>query len=99
MTDKWLGVTLEARQLSRHRLMEKHPLDIKREGESLLLAGTQHGFIALLDHINGSIKFSVRAHSSAITLIACNPKRNQIISASQGKCVRSLYFCDTYGLL
>ena len=84
-TDRWLGVMLEARQLSRHRQMEKHPLDMRREGESLLLAGSQWGYLVLLDEINGSVKFSVRGHRSAVNIIACNPKKNQVISASGGK--------------
>ena len=83
-TDRWLGVMLEARQLSRHRMMEKNPLDIKREGESLLLAGTLYGYLVLLDLTDGSVRFSVRAHGSAVTLIRCNPKKNQVITASQG---------------
>ena len=83
-TDRWLGVMLEARQLSRHRQMEKHPLDIKREGESLLLAGTQYGYLVLLELSDRSIKYSVRAHRSAVSLIKCNPKKNQVITASQG---------------
>ena len=83
-TDRWLNVMLEARQLSRHRLMEKSPLDVKREGESLLLAGTEYGYLALLDPSNGSVKYSVRAHGSAVGLIRCNPKKNQVITASQG---------------
>ena len=84
-TDRWLNVMLEARQLSRHRLTEKSPLDVKREGESLLLAGTQYGYLVLLDPSDGSVKYSVRAHGSAVSLIRCNPKRNQIITASQGR--------------
>lgn len=85
-TDRWLNVTLEARQLSRHRLMERDPLDIKREGESLLLAGTQYGYLVLLDPSDGSVKYSVRAaaHDSAVSLIRCNPKKNQVITASRG---------------
>ena len=83
-TDRWLGVTLEARNLSRHRQMERHPLDMRREGESLLLAGTQRGFLVLLDELNGSIKFSIRAHNGAVRIVACSPKSNQIISASEG---------------
>ena len=83
-TDRWLGVTLEARQLSRHRQMEKHPLDVRREGESFLLAGTQGGFLVLLDELNGTVKFSIHAHDSALKIIACNPKCNQVISASEG---------------
>ena len=84
-TDRWLGVMLEAHQLSRHRLMEKNPLDVKREGESLLLAGTQYGHLALLDPSNRSIKFSTLAHGSAVSLIKCSPKKNQVITASQGR--------------
>ena len=76
---------LEARQLSRHRQMERDPLDVKREGESLLLAGTQYGYLVLLDPSDGSVKYSVSAHGSAVSLIRCNPKKNQVITASQGR--------------
>jgi hypothetical protein len=66
--------------------MERDPLDVKREGESLLLAGTQYGYLILLDPSDGSVKYSVRAaaHDSAVSLIRCNPKKNQVITASQG---------------
>ena len=84
-TDRWLGVAIEARQLSRHRQMERHPLDARREGESLLLAGSQRGYLILLDEMNGSVRFSVRGHRSAVNIIACNPKKNQVISASDGE--------------
>ena len=84
-TDRWLNVTLEARKLSRHRQLEKHPLEAKREGESLLLAGTQRGFLVLLDENDGSVKFSIKAHRSAVKIIACNPKKNQVISTSEGE--------------
>ena len=96
-TDRWLGVTLEARQLSRHRQMER---DVRREGESLLLAGTQGGFLVLLDELNGTVKFSIRAHDSALKIIACNPKCNQVISASEGTCMLYslyMYVCNSYG--
>ena len=93
--DRWLGVTLEARQLSRHRQMERHPLEARREGESFLLAGTQRGFLVLLDMIDGSVKFSIQAHRSAVNIIVCNPKRNQVITTSEGihmysTCIHSL---------
>ena len=91
-TDRWLGVTLEARQLSRHRQMERHPLDARREGESLLLAGSQRGYLVLMDEMNGSVRFSVRGHKSAVNIIVCNPKKNQVISASDGEFFKM--YCD-----
>ena len=84
-TDRWLNVMLEAQRLSRHRQMERDPLDARREGDSLLLAGTQYGYLVLLDPSDGSVKYSVRAHGSAISLIRCNPKKNQVITTSQGR--------------
>ena len=58
--DKWLGVTLEARKLSRLSLHTKDPLTLQREGTSLLLAGTNEGHLALLDHTTGAVKFSLK---------------------------------------
>ena len=58
--DRWLGVALEARRLSHSRLPERDPLEVHREGESLLLAGTERGHLALLDPHTGSVKCSIK---------------------------------------
>ena len=58
--DRWLGVVLEARKLSRLSLYTKDPLTVQREGMSLLLAGTNEGHIALIDHTTGDIQFHLK---------------------------------------
>ena len=60
--DKWLGVVLEARKLSRLAQQTKDPLTIEQEGISLLLAGTNGGHIALLNHTTGDVQFSLKVH-------------------------------------
>ena len=62
--DRWLGVTLEARKRSRLHLHTKDPLTLHREGMSLLLAGTNEGHLVLLNHTNGTIKFSLKVLSA-----------------------------------
>lgn len=83
--DKWLGVTLEARQLSRHRQAEKDPLQGMKEGESFLLVGTTEGCVAVLGSKDGRVQFSARGHESPVAIIATNPKRDHIISAGRGE--------------
>ena len=58
--DRWLGVVLEARKLSRLSLYTKDPLPVQREGLSLLLAGTNEGHIALIDHTTGDVQFHLK---------------------------------------
>ena len=60
---------LEGRHLSHHRLNERDPLEVKREGESYLLAGTELGHLVVLDHTTGAVSFSIGAHESAVTII------------------------------
>lgn len=84
-SDKWLSVTLEARQLSRHLQSHKDPLQSHREGRSLLLAGTSEGHIALVMPHNGVPESSVKGHQGAVTAIACHPKKHQVVSAGTGK--------------
>ena len=38
----------------------KDPLEREREGYSMLLAGTSHGYLVLLDHNTGDVKFSTQ---------------------------------------
>jgi WD40 repeat protein len=80
--DRWMGVVLEARKLSRLSLYTKDPLTVQREGMSLLLAGTNGGHIALIDHTTGDIQFHLKLHSGPVTLLACDAKQNYIFSAS-----------------
>ena len=55
-----MGVTLEAMRRSRLGQKTKDPLEREREGYSMLLAGTSHGYLTLLDHNTGDIKFSTQ---------------------------------------
>ena len=83
-SDKWLKVTLEAKKLSHIKVNEKSPLDKEREGRCLLLAGTDRGFLALIDN-NGGVSYSTQGpHDSPMIMMACNSKRSQIITSSQG---------------
>ena len=59
-SDRWLGVTLDAMRRSRLSLRTKDPLEREREGYSILLAGTSHGYLMLLDHNSGGVKFSIK---------------------------------------
>lgn len=90
-SDKWLGVTLEARRLSRHQLAEKSLIEAKQEGLSLLLAGTDQGYLALLNSDTGEVKYSVKAHQGEIVAVTCSPKRGQVITASNGMEVSHSY--------
>lgn len=84
-SDKWLGVTLEARLLSRHRMAEKDPLQTMKEGQSLLLAGTTEGYVTVVGATDGRVWFSAKGHEGEVTIIASNPKREHIISAGKGE--------------
>lgn len=84
-SDKWLGVTLEARLLSRHRMAEKDPLVAMKEGKSLLLAGTTKGYVAVVGSTDGRVWFSAEGHDGSVIMIASNPKKGHIISAGRGE--------------
>ena len=83
-------MVLEARELNRRRRAEKHPLQVAREGESLLLAGTVKGHVAVIEPLTGKVRWSEHGHQGKVIAIACNPKRNYIVSASTGQ----YYFID-----
>ena len=60
-SDRWLGVVLEAERKSRLRLRgTQDPLENEREGQSLLLAGTNKGHLVLVDHEAGGVRYSVK---------------------------------------
>ena len=83
-SDKWLEITLEAKKLSHIQVNQKNPLDKEREGQCLLLAGTDCGYLALIDS-SGGVSHSTQApHESPVIMMACNAKRSQILTASQG---------------
>ena len=65
--DRWLGVVLEARKLSRLSLYTKDPLTLQREGMSLLLAGTNEGHVALIDPNTGDLQFHIKVHKIHVT--------------------------------
>ena len=83
-TDKWFGVTLEARLLHHHRMLSKSPLDELKEGLSLVLAGTTGGHLVVLNPRDGMVQFSAHGHQGEVVAIACNPFRKQLISAGKG---------------
>ena len=53
-------MVLEARKLSRLAQYTKDPITAQREGMSLLLAGTNEGHIAVVDHTSGNLQFSLK---------------------------------------
>ena len=55
--DCWLSVEVEAKELFHHR---KDPLAREREGQNFLLAGTSHGYLAVLDQELGTSLFSLK---------------------------------------
>ena len=59
-----MSVTLEARQRSHLRLKTKDPLEVEREGKSLLMAGTSRGYLVLIDDSSGSVEFSTKVRLS-----------------------------------
>ena len=84
-SDRWLGVTFKARSLSQHRVAEKDPLQVMKEGQSLLLAGTSEGHMTVLASENGKVQFNVPGHAGPVVIIAPNPKKQRVISAGLGK--------------
>ena len=56
----WLGVVLEAHRQSRLSQYTKDPLTVQQEGLSLLLAGTNEGHLALVDHTTGDVQLSLK---------------------------------------
>ena len=75
--DRWLGVVLEARKLSRLSLYTKDPLTTRREGMSLLLAGTNEGHVALVDTTTGDVQFHLKVRTN------CNGLGRGIFSLRQ----------------
>lgn len=75
--DRWLGVVLEARKLSRLSLYTKDPLTAQREGTSLLLAGTNEGHVALVDTTTGDVQFHLKVRTN------CNGMGRDFFSLGQ----------------
>lgn len=82
--DKWLSVMLEARQLSRVAMSLAHPLDQRREGSSHLLAGTDQGWLTMVDS-DGRVQHSTQSPSGSIILMSADPRHSQVITAGQSK--------------
>ncbi len=82
--DKWLGVTLAAREASHLTKHQRNPLDKHREGHSLLLAGTKRGHMVLLGQEGGVVSSARCPGNETITMIICNPRKGQVISTGQG---------------
>ncbi len=89
-TDKWLGVTLEAREHNHVISKEENPLDKRREGYSLLVAATSTGCLAIVSS-QGEVVYSTQSpNTGAVTKVVCNPYRSQVVSAGQGEHVSSV---------
>ncbi len=89
-SDKWLGVTLEARALSHVTSKEENPLDKRREGYCLLVAATSTGCLAIVSS-EGEVVYSIQSpNSGAVTKVVCNPHKSQVVSAGQGESVCAL---------
>lgn len=83
--DKWLGVTLAAKGASHvTRQQQGNPLDERREGRSLLLAGTESGYLVLLTQEGSVTSHSRCPGNGAVVNMVCNPRKGQIISAGHG---------------
>ncbi len=84
--DKWLRVTLLEAKGASHvtRQQQGNPLDKHREGYSLLVAGTKSGYLALLGQEGGVTSCARCPGNNAVTMMICNPRKNQVISAGQG---------------
>lgn len=66
-------------------MAEKDPLQVLKEGGSLLLAGTTEGYVVVVRPQHGEVQFSVQGHEGEVFAIATNVKRQQIISAGRGE--------------
>ena len=99
-SDKWLGVTLEARALSHVTSKEENPLDKRREGYCLLVAATSTGCLAIVSS-EGEVVYSIQSpNSGAVTKVVCNPHKSQVVSAGQGEsvCAFTIIIISTYVL-
>lgn len=83
--DRWLAVKL----LYEKELQERYPHRKSSrnvfEGKVLLMAGSCTGQLMVIDQeLGGTVICNVQAHENRITLIACNPKADQVISVGEG---------------
>ena len=76
-------------------MAEEDPLQLLREGQSLLLAGTTEGHVGVVNTNDGRVWFSAPGHEGPVVIIACNPDGNHIVSAGKGKSV--VYKFMAYG--
>ena len=97
--DRWLGITLEAHRRSRFALHTKDPLTVQREGMSLLLAGTNEGHLALLDHTTGAVKSSMKVHvyicTSQCVCTCCSILSSSPLSTTAAGMAGSSRSCDS----
>ena len=83
--DPWLAVKLSYEKELQEHYPHRKPSHNVFEGKVLLMAGSCTGHLMVIDQeLGGAVVCSVPAHENRITLIACNPKADQVISAGEG---------------
>lgn len=83
--DHWLAVKLSYEKELQERYPHRKASHNVFEGKVLLLAGSCTGQLMVIDQeMGGAVICNVQAHDSRVTIIACNPKADQVISAGEG---------------
>ena len=83
--DPWLAVKLSYEKELQERYPHRKPSHDVFEGKVLLMAGSCTGCLMVIDQkLGGAVVCSVPAHENRVTLIACNPKADQVVSAGEG---------------
>ena len=95
--DRWLAVKLSYEKELQERYPHRKTSHNVFEGKVLLMAGSCTGQLMVIDQeLGGTVICNVQAHENRITLIACNPKADQVISVGEGNLT---YFMVHYLLL
>ena len=83
--DRWLAVKLSYEKELQERYPHRKASHNVFEGKVLLMAGSCTGQLMVIDQeLGGTVICNVQAHENRITLIACNPKADQVISVGEG---------------
>ena len=93
--DHWLAVKLSYEEELQQRYPHRKAAHNVFEGKVLLLAGTCTGNLLVLGQKGGGadVCCCVQAHKNRVTLIANNPKADQVISAGEGICLCAYVWC------
>ena len=93
--DHWLAVKLSYEEELQQRYPHRKAAHNVFEGKVLLLAGTCTGNLLVLGQKGGGadVCCCVQAHENRVTLIANNPKADQVISAGEGICLCAYVWC------